>query len=785
MEPESLIRHISSIQIRNLSPFPRRDSLASTIKTSSHFTSRTHSSDDLDLAVPKRRPRRVSANSVSTRRSAKGNDQPAVDLVGAASDAAARRTGNFVEGSSIRRSSMSASTLRQQRPRANSMTVSDLSTASILLRDSSQEALESVIASRLVETCLVMTVFFSPSDIGDQVAKPPVLPHNGKERTSNPKGGARRSARFSLSVQENATSRRESTVISRVGSAVKAINHIKSASTPGLRRREEFVAGSSVQSRSNAKSDKDGGLSLFETHVTYISPIHRPSTNPVFSFDTNLLRDRHLAFVGHKFRLEVWGRSDSINNVQNVRDKGKDKQKANNMHPTEWKVIDTWFIDLEKLIPLTENDTESHIYLPPNTPLFTLSPFGRVYYFPSHRDKITRSPSPTPGYSSEPECEAPKAIKKKSLKKNEYDASNHSERPVRMRTSTSQVLSKLAALQSQVKDALLSLFDIQSEIDKELKADVLSSLRREEEERNTIINDLRNSRREVLRVSANLKKQIEQRSNDIRERRQMLSSVQMRYAGMREPRTLRELEIAKERFRLDELRRRFTPTRTALLSTLSTIFPIELCSPPELLYSILDVPLPIPLSANEPAPPLSMPTQKSVTEEAVATALGYVAQVLQLIAAYLGKRLIYPVVCVGSKSLIKDNISAMVGPRMFPLFSKGVDTYRFEYGVFLLNKNIDMLMIDRDLRALDMRHTLPNVKNLMLTLTHGEVAQLQAHTAGSPTNSNEETETLRGRTGEGSTPPASGATTPIASSSAGRPFLGALTGLIRRREGDT
>lgn len=73
-----------------------------------------------------------------------------------------------------------------------------------------------------------------------------------------------------------------------------------------------------------------------------------------------------------------------------------------------------------------------------------------------------------------------------------------------------------------------------------------------------------------------------------------------------------------------------------------------------------------------------------------------------------------------------------------------MDTYRFEYGVFLLNKNIELvwvftlillyimidgdlsmafqLMSDRNLRALDMRHTLPNLKNLLLTLTDGEGA---------------------------------------------------------------
>lgn len=33
-------------------------------------------------------------------------------------------------------------------------------------------------------------------------------------------------------------------------------------------------------------------------------------------------------------------------------------------------------------------------------------------------------------------------------------------------------------------------------------------------------------------------------------------------------------------------------------------------------------------------------------------------------------------------------------------------------------------MLDYDLRALDMRHTLPNLKNLLLTLTNGEGAKL-------------------------------------------------------------
>lgn len=168
------------------------------------------------------------------------------------------------------------------------------------------------------------------------------------------------------------------------------------------------------------------------------------------------------------------------------------------------------------------------------------------------------------------------------------------------------------------------------------------------------------------------------------------------------------------------MQQRLHPIRSSLLATISFIYPIELISPPDLLFTIVDVPLPIPLAPTDPAPPLSVPGHAEINEEVVATALGYAAQVVQLLAAYLNKNLTYPITCVGSRSLIRDGISTMVGPRMFPLFSKGVDTYRFEYGVFLLNKNIELLMSDRDLWALDMRHTLPNLKNLLLTLTDPE-----------------------------------------------------------------
>jgi len=113
-----------------------------------------------------------------------------------------------------------------------------------------------------------------------------------------------------------------------------------------------------------------------------------------------------------------------------------------------------------------------------------------------------------------------------------------------------------------------------------------------------------------------------------------------------------------------DLQRRLLPIRGSLITTLASLFPIDLISGSDLLFSILNVPLPIPLGATDPAPPLSLPVYKEVNEESVATALGYAALVVQLLALYLDKILVYPITFCGSRSMIRDGISAMVGPRM-------------------------------------------------------------------------------------------------------------------------
>ena len=100
--------------------------------------------------------------------------------------------------------------------------------------------------------------------------------------------------------------------------------------------------------------------------------------------------------------------------------------------------------------------------------------------------------------------------------------------------------------------------------------------------------------------------------------------------------------------------------------SLDGLFPILSLDPSSLLYAILKVPLPIPSGAKDPAPPLSTPGRKT-DERTIAAALGYVAMVVQILGNLGGTvgGLPYPVTCAGSRSMVRDVVSVMQGPRSY------------------------------------------------------------------------------------------------------------------------
>ncbi|KAJ3070199.1 hypothetical protein HDU98_006791 [Podochytrium sp. JEL0797] len=110
-----------------------------------------------------------------------------------------------------------------------------------------------------------------------------------------------------------------------------------------------------------------------------------------------------------------------------------------------------------------------------------------------------------------------------------------------------------------------------------------------------------------------------------------------------------------------------------------------------------------------------------IHEERTAAALGWTAHLVTLLALYLEVPLRYPINPMSSRSMILDRVSQSSFTMEFPLFMiKGSEMTRFEYGVFLLNKNIEQLMNHSGLVVKNLRRTLPNLKLLIDTISKAE-----------------------------------------------------------------
>ncbi|KAF8213707.1 hypothetical protein K438DRAFT_1106304 [Mycena galopus ATCC 62051] len=750
-------RHITAIQVRNLTAFPVRDAFASALSQPAEqlqFNAPGYFSDDLDVTLARKRSRRISTNSIATHKSFK-SDESADDDAHSLAESRGRRTrGSRLSfhggGSPATRFGGQAPTIRGHRPRTTSMTSSlnsSIQSSAVLpgstmtastapftttLPDHSQTGLEKVIKARLFETFIVVSVEPSPDSAGPSLPPPspapmsPVIPGSSTPPRSPklPNGVApapRKGVKPSPLSPTEKTTRRDTPA----SPASPGRHTPKSASMSILRPNGKAAAASpssrkfpppqtppstpQLPSSAPPQAARSSPASPISPMLPdYISPIHRPSTNPLFTTDAQA--SPWINPSGQKLKVELWGKIQE----DSIPGKGKEREKETARDAggdDDWRVLEEWKLDLGQLVPLSD-DAE----LPSNTLVVTLHPPGRTFYFPAPaRNTERRSPTPSvdAGYASDPESGG-RAAKKApgdlptvqfspeslavdvaalSRRRHRRGAGAADDDRGRSKTAGWQDLFKLVMLQSSIQDNQVSLSDVVREIDKVLEGDTTSVLKREVSERESLVQGLRKNVAAVYDQSEILKETIELRRQQLQERREMLALAQeLRDEELSLVDESEEL-VSNARTELVSLQSRFTPTRTTLISSLSTIFPIELLSPPDLLYAILDVPLPIPLTASDPAPPLSLPAHKDVTEDAVATALGYVAQVVQLLAAYLGKGLVYPITCIGSRSMIRDGISAMVGPRMFPLFSKGVDTYRFEYGVFLLNKDIELVSL--------------------------------------------------------------------------------------------
>lgn len=185
-----------------------------------------------------------------------------------------------------------------------------------------------------------------------------------------------------------------------------------------------------------------------------------------------------------------------------------------------------------------------------------------------------------------------------------------------------------------------------------------------------------------------------------------------------------KLQLQKES--LNELRKECTAKRELflktnaqltircrqLLSELSYIYPIDLNDHKD--YFVCGVKLP------------NSEDFQAKDDGSIAVALGYTAHLVSMISFFLQVPLRYPVIHKGSRSTIKDNINDKLTEkeREFPLYPKGGEKLQFDYGVYLLNKNIAQLRYQHGLGTPDLRQTLPNLKNFM---EHGLMVRCDRH----------------------------------------------------------
>lgn len=97
-------------------------------------------------------------------------------------------------------------------------------------------------------------------------------------------------------------------------------------------------------------------------------------------------------------------------------------------------------------------------------------------------------------------------------------------------------------------------------------------------------------------------------------------------------------------------------------------------------------------------------------EDKIATGLGYVCHLVQLLSKYLDIPLRYPMQPMMSRSTIQDVVATS---DRFPLYSKAQNIEQFRFAVALLNRNVEQLVLSQRLEPFGLRETLPNLRLLL------------------------------------------------------------------------
>jgi hypothetical protein len=284
-------------------------------------------------------------------------------------------------------------------------------------------------------------------------------------------------------------------------------------------------------------------------------------------------------------------------------------------------------------------------------------------------------------------------------------------------TSSYDALMRLSTLDDCVQDALLTRAKIEKEINEILteNKETLETVYSVAEKQQKVTDIEHAIATEKKHLAAARRKRDDLKAQLVQNKEYMRQGREGMIKGRQEI-TIQKEDLQKTKEVLQQTIEEAASHRRRCCETLLKIYPIEPIPNKPLHFTIRSLPLP-------------NTDFEGVDEEVTAAALGYVAQVVHLLQFYLSVPLPYPIEPRGSTSLIDDTISNTSGSRTFPLFMRGAIKYRFEFGVFLLNKNIEVLSESCGLRFMDPRQTLPNLKYLLYISTAGK-GEIPARKAG-------------------------------------------------------
>lgn len=336
--------------------------------------------DDLELALARRRSRKISTNSMATFQTSRSDSHK---------DSEGKTSTDYDLPLPIRRPRADSRSNRRSMPPPVQRATRDRSGSSVSLQGKSnilpgslgstssiqpstspegyQRALEHVVSSRLVETFLSLSLVIPEEPTIQTSSRPasplltPSKPFNSPRRTVSATGTSRTpNSPRKGALQIAGTSR---------GSPPIRPTPLRSVSPNDLVKSKKESKQSAVPHSSPRRPGSEKGVEISKEHALptpapspptvpsdlspapfYISPFHRPSTNPGFSsIDVHHDFAPWIDLSLNKFQAAVWGRVGTWGKgAEQIVKASENEQNSSD----KWSALAVWDVDMDELLPL-------------------------------------------------------------------------------------------------------------------------------------------------------------------------------------------------------------------------------------------------------------------------------------------------------------------------------------------------------------------------------------------------------------------------------------------------